>query len=135
MAESITTRFIAALGNLEKSRDLEPLASLFSEDTEVGNVIVPEKFHGAKGAREFWKKYRDTFETIESSFANTIEADGRAALEWRTKASGHDGEQISYEGVSILEVENDKIKRFRAYFDAGALARQMQSPETKVVER
>lgn len=131
MAESVSESFIAALRGLEKNRDADTLASLFAENAEVGNVIAPEKFRGVDGARDFWTKYRDTFDTIESSFSTTIEGGGHAALEWTTQASGRDGEKITYEGVSILEIENGKIRRFHAYFDPAALGRQMHSSEAK----
>lgn len=131
MTQSMTTRFTAALAEWEKYNNLETLAGLFSEEAEVGNVIAPRKFHGREGVCDFWKKYRDTFQSLESSFTSTIEQEGRAALEWRTEARGLDGKSISYEGVSILEIKNDRITSFRAYFDSGALGRQMLASEVK----
>lgn len=127
MSEAITEQFIKALGELESKRDSEPLQQLFSENSELGNVIVPEKFHGPEGANQFWTKYRDTFDEMRSTFRNRIISEERAALEWSTQANGADGSPIEYDGVSILEFENGKIKRFRAYFDPAALGRQVKS--------
>jgi limonene-1,2-epoxide hydrolase len=127
MSEALTERFIKALGELESARDASGLEAIFSDDSDLGNVIVPEKFHGREGTKAFWTKYRDTFHEIRSTFRNRIISDGRAALEWTTEAAGVDGQPIHYEGVSILEFEGDKIKRFRAYFDPAALARQVKS--------
>lgn len=126
MSNSVAHQFIEALGRLEQSRDLDSIAGLFTEDAEIGNVIAPEKFHGTAGARDFWTKYRDSFETLKSTFRNQILGEGRIALEWTTKGK-IDGNDVDYEGVSIIELEGEKIKRFRAYFDPTALTRFLQA--------
>ncbi len=134
MSNSLADRFIDALGRLEAHRDLDSIAALFAEDAEIGNVVVPEKFHGPQGARDFWTKYRDTFESVTSTFRNRIIEDGRIALEWATEATSAAGKQLQYEGVSVIETAGDRITRFHAYFDAGALGRQMETDETKIVQ-
>ena len=126
MSEQIAKRFVEALGRLEAGRDLEPMVALFSEGSEVGNVVSPEKFGGREGAREFWgAKYRDTFGEVKSTFRNVFAAAGRAALEWTTEGTAADGSPIRYEGVSILETDGESITRFCAYFDASNLGRQI----------
>lgn len=132
MSNSLTQRFTDALGRLERDRDADTIATLFSEDAEVGNVLAPEKFHGVDGARDFWTKYRDTFETLRSEFRNQIVTDGGIALEWTTEGTSANGSQVRYDGVSVLEVSNEKIRRFRAYFDAGSLGRQIETSDMKV---
>ncbi len=130
ISEQIADKFTEALGRLESGRDLETIAALFAENSEVGNVVAPEKYHGQNGAREFWEKYRDTFGEVRSTFRNRIITDGRAALEWVTEGTTRADSPVSYEGVSILEIEGDKIKRFRAYFNAGALGQQIAKEQT-----
>lgn len=126
MAEAIAEKFVEALGKLEAERDVETIVSLFGDDCEVGNIIAPEKFHGAEGARKFWTTYRETFGEVSSSFRNRIASEKNAALEWKTEGTNSRGQQISYEGVSILEMANGKIKRFYAYFDPSLLGEQMK---------
>ncbi|HEX8354530.1 MAG TPA: nuclear transport factor 2 family protein [Pyrinomonadaceae bacterium] len=126
MSEQLAKRFIEALGRLEAERELEAITSLFAEESEIGNVTSPEKFHGREGAREFWgAKYRDTFGEVESAFRNVFVTPGGVTLEWKTEGTSADGSPVSYEGVSILETDGEKITRFRAYFDAGDLGRQI----------
>ena len=134
MSNPLADRFTDALGHLEAHRDLDLIAALFADDAEIGNVVVPEKFQGPQGARQFWTKYRDTFDTVTSTFRNRIIEDGRIALEWTTEATSTGGKEIHYEGVSVLETTGDKISRFHAYFDSGALGRQMETDETNVVQ-
>ncbi len=125
MSAQVAEQFIEALRALEESRDLEKIVGVYAEDCEVGNIISPEKFHGHNGAREFWTKYRDTFGEVRSEFRNRIITDTRAALEWTTTATTTGGAPIKYDGVSLLEIEEGRITRFRAYFNAGNLGQQI----------
>ena len=126
MSERLAERFIEALGRLEAERDLETISALFSDESEIGNVVSPEKFHGREGARDFWgSKYRDTFGEVRSTFRNVFATETRAALEWTTEGTAHDGTPVRYDGVSILETDGERVTRFCAYFDAGALGRQL----------
>lgn len=126
MSKQTAEKFIAALGRLEAERDLETIVSLFAPDCEVGNIVSPEKFQGRDGARRFWgAKYRDTFGEVRSTFRNVFATERRATLEWTTEGTASDGTPIQYNGVSILETDGELITRFRAYFDAGRLGRQM----------
>lgn len=127
MQRSITEKFTEGLADLEKTRNADAIAMLFTAEAEVGNVIAPEKFYGVEGAREFWTKYRDTFATMTSTFRNTVVGDDRIALEWNTEATTSDGRSIQYSGVSVLELQGDGISRFRAYFDSAALGKQLAS--------
>lgn len=131
MEKHISEQFIDALRALEERRELEAMIALYGEQSEVGNINAPEKFTGAEGAREFWTKYRETFGEVRSTFRNRIVGDDRAALEWTTEGTTANGAPVSYEGVSILEIEGDRITRFRAYFDPEVLGRQIERAATQ----
>ena len=126
MSDEIAKKFIEALQALEDNKDAEPLTALYTEDAPVGNLIAPDRFHGQAGAREFWTEYRGTFDTAKSRFRNIIAGDGGAALEWTTEGTGFDGKPFTYIGVTVLEIEGDRIKRSSAYFDPQNLGRQIQ---------
>ncbi len=125
MSKEVAKRFKEALWKLEEDRDVEALVEVHAEDCSVGNVAVPETFNGHDGLREFWTNYRNTFDEMKSEFRNVFADDaGHAALEWTTEAT-EDGDNVSYGGVSILEIEGDKVKRFMAYFDPRSLTEQI----------
>ena len=124
MSKEIAERFVEALRTLEEDRDVEPLAEIHADDCVVGNVSVPETFDGQDGLREFWTEYRKTFGEMKSTFRNVFASDGRAALEWTTEGTSN-GDTVSYDGVSILEIEGDKVRRFMAYFDTRNLTHQV----------
>lgn len=126
MSEQVAHRFVEALARLEAERDVETIAELFAEESEIGNVVSPEKFHGRDGAREFWgAKYRDTFGEVKSTFRNVFRGGRLVALEWTTEGTTSNGTPVRYDGVSILETDGRLITRFCAYFDAGSLGRQL----------
>ena len=117
MSKEVAQKFVEALWKLEQDRDVEALVEIHTDDCDVGNVAVPRTFSGLDGLREFWTSYRDTFGEMKSEFRNVFaDESGHAALEWNTSAQAN-GNEVSYEGVSLLEIQNGKVSRFRAYFD------------------
>jgi ketosteroid isomerase-like protein len=125
MAHEISEKFIEALRELEQNRDVEKIVALFADDAEVNNVVTIENSHDLD-ARDFWQKYRDNFGEVQSEFKNKIYGDNSSALEWTTTGTGADGGDVSYEGVSILETDGDRITRFFAYFNPSKLGRQIE---------
>jgi len=124
MSREIADSFIEALHELEEDRDAEALVEIHTEDCEVGNVSVSETFRGHDGLREFWSEYRKTFGEMKSTFRNVFATEDGAALEWTTEGTSN-GETVAYDGVSILEVEGGKVRRFMAYFDSRRLTPQV----------
>ena len=125
MSKEVADKFVAALRKLEQDRDVEALVEIHTEDCDVGNVAVPKTFSGHDGLREFWTSYRDTFGEMNSEFRNVFADDaGHAALEWNTSGDAN-GNDVSYDGVSLLEIEDNKVSRFRAYFDPRTVNEQV----------
>jgi len=108
-----------------KTGTSRPWSEIHTENCDVGNVAVPGTFSGHEGLREFWMGYRDTFGEMRSEFRNVFADDaGHAALEWNTSGEAN-GNDVSYDGVSLLEIEEGKVSRFRAYFDPRSLSTQV----------
>ena len=125
MSQEVADRFVEALCKLEQDRDVEALVEIHTEDCDVGNVAVPRTFSGHDGLREFWTSYRDTFGDMKSEFRNVFaDEEGHAALEWNTTGKAN-GNETSYDGVSLLEIEDGKVTRFRAYFDPRTVNEQV----------
>jgi ketosteroid isomerase-like protein len=125
VSKEVADKFVEALWKLEKDREVEALVEIHTEDCSVGNVATSKTFDGHDGLREFWTDYRKTFDEMKSEFRNVFaDGSGHAALEWTTQGT-EDGDTVSYDGVSILEIEGDKVKHFMAYFDSRALTKQV----------
>jgi ketosteroid isomerase-like protein/rubrerythrin len=113
-------RFVEALRALEERYDLERMVALFDESAEIRNPTDDTPRVGQSGAREFWRAYRDSFEEIRSDFSNVVETDGTAVLEWTSRGRILGGRPIDYSGVSVIELQDGKVRKFRSYFDTKA---------------
>lgn len=125
MAKELTEKFIAALNEIEKNKNFDSMVELFDDSSEIGNVTQTENFKGADGALEFWQNYRAAFGDVSSTFKNEITDGNVSALEWKTEFNRPNGGDFHYHGVSIIEFEGEKIKRFFAYFDPQILGEQL----------
>lgn len=117
---NLAKRFVAALDDLHRNRDVEPLIDLFADDATLTKVGMPRQERGKQGARAFWQQYRDVFGSIDASFRHTVTGDGVAFLEWTSDGTLSDGSDFRYDGVSVLEAQGDTIDAFRTYYDTAA---------------
>lgn len=120
MANSVTERFIDALENAEQTKSTDDLVKIFTENCVLDSIANHNPSEGSEGAEKFWKAYLSTFQSIESEFSNVVEAEKTAVLEWTSKGKLADGHPITYRGVSILEIEGEKVAKFRTYYDSAA---------------
>jgi ketosteroid isomerase-like protein len=110
--------FIAALRALEETGDVESLVALYADDAETSGPTDTQPHAGKEGARRFWRMYRDSFESITSSFTNVVAgAGGTLMLEWTSEGRALTGGRVGYAGVSVVEMQGGRIQRFRTYFD------------------
>lgn len=119
MPETMADRFAKALQESEARRDPGPVAGLFAPDAELANLSHERR--GADGARTFWQEYLDAFGAIRSVFSAVKQFDGWAVLEWASEGTLPAGKPVKYRGVSVLEVDGDRVKKFRTYYDSAAL--------------
>jgi ketosteroid isomerase-like protein len=114
-------QFIAALRQVEERGDASVMRPLHAPEAEISNVTMTEPDRGPEGAERFWAKYRESFTRVHSEFRNVVEQDGAALLEWTTDVTTAAGVTTTYDGVSVLEFADGRIRRFRAYFNPLAL--------------
>jgi ketosteroid isomerase-like protein len=124
MAAVNADRFIAALREVEDVGRVDAMGPLHTADAEVSNVAMTEPDRGPEGAMEFWARYRESFTRVHSEFRNIVENERAALLEWTTEVTTAAGVTTTYDGVSVLEFADGKVRRFRAYFDPNALSTQ-----------
>jgi ketosteroid isomerase-like protein len=118
--------FAEALQRTEESRDPDHVARLFAPDAELSNYTHRES--GIEGARRFWFTYLEQFSDIRSTFSRIIEEGGQAALVWTSEGTLKGGQPIAYSGVSIIEADGDKVRRFETYYDSAVFLRPESSP-------
>ena len=130
-ASADAARFIGALHDVETKGDVEGMVALFDDDAVIQNPRDPAPLFGREGARRFWRTYRDSFEEIHSDFSKVVATDDTAMLEWTSIGRSVAGERIVYSGVSVVEMRDGLVHRFRAYFDTHEL--ESHPPEPRAV--
>ncbi|WP_027481727.1 nuclear transport factor 2 family protein [Deinococcus pimensis] len=119
MPKDVTDRFMQALQEAEQRKDPTPLVELYSEGSSTENLAIGP-YEGREGAREFWKKYLDVFQDIRSEFYGQADDDRTGVMEWVARGHLASGRPIEYRGVSVIEVEDGQVKKFRTYYDSAA---------------
>lgn len=120
--EDDTTRsFIAALRHLEQERDLDPMAELFTDDAEVRSIDGHGPRQGPDGVRALFEEYLKQFDKVRTTFTQVTEGGTHAALEWTTKAVRAGGYDVSYTGVTIIDLADGRVTGFRTCYDSAAL--------------
>ncbi|MBB5375997.1 ketosteroid isomerase-like protein [Deinococcus metalli] len=116
---TITDDFMAALNTAESSGDVSGLLALHADNVTLQN-LTDKEWSGTDGAREFWEAYLGNFEDIRSEFTESHEAAGMGVMEWVGTGHLKGGREISYRGVSIIEITDGKVVAFRSYYDSAA---------------
>lgn len=120
MPHATAKLFAQTLQQIEKDGDPAALVELFADDAELENLATKSPLKGRDGATQFWQKYLDGFERVESKFTHTHESDGVAVLEWVSEGTLPTGQPIRYRGVSVLELKGEQVRKFRTYYDSAA---------------
>lgn len=131
-----------------KSRAVEKHARSFFEATDAHDVermlehwaddgvedIVPVGvFRGKDEIRGFASGFLAASSDLEMTVERVIADDSHAVVEWRMRGTFDGsfqgleptGRKIDLRGTDILEIEDDRIKRLTAYYDATTFARQV----------
>ena len=114
----LTEAFMRALQRFEATGELGALLAMFAEDADALNLGRTEPARGTDQVAGFWRDYRSIFKTIRSEFTHVIEGKDGAVLEWVTRGTLLNGDPVEYKGVTVLETNGDRVRRFRTYYDS-----------------
>jgi ketosteroid isomerase-like protein len=118
MAGTVGRRFMAALQKAERTRDVGPLIELFDDAGETLNLGRTRPVQGREGLWRFWEDYLATFREVRSEFTHVVEGDGGTVLAWRSRGALRNGEPVESRGVSVLETDGERVRKFRTYYDS-----------------
>ncbi len=124
MASDMAQRFMDALQTIENEGEAGAVVELFAEDASLKRLSQREAYEGRDGARQFWQEYLATFQRLETTFHNVVEAGAQVVLEWESAGTLPGGSPLHYSGVSILEFDGDKVGNFRTYYDSAAFLKE-----------
>ena len=111
--------FAERLNQLEADGDVESfVAGVFTDDAELVRPEAHQRLQGGPGARSFWQQYLDHFDTVSSEFSRVVTADALGVLEWTSRGRLRGGGDITYSGVSLLDLDGEgRVTRFATYYD------------------
>ena len=110
--------FAERLTTVEQDRDVDAfVTAAFAEDVVLVRPETGQELRGHEGARTFWREYLQTFDAVRSTFSRV--QDGEVGvLEWTSEATLAGGRDITYRGVSLLDLADDgRVSRFATYYD------------------
>jgi ketosteroid isomerase-like protein len=108
------------LQDYEDTGEIEPLVALFNGQAELEKLASKTPSCGQEGARQFWQLYLANFQQVRSTFTHVMKGPDGIVLEWDSEGARPDGTPVRYRGVSILELDGEKVSRFRTYYDTAA---------------
>jgi ketosteroid isomerase-like protein len=107
-----------ALRGFERSGEPGPLLTLFDEECEAVVLGRTELARGPRELEAFWRDYRSGFRGVQTTFTHVVEGDSGAVLEWVAQGALASGEPVQLRGVTVLELEDGRIRRLRGYHDS-----------------
>ncbi len=107
--------FATALRAFEQDSDAAAFTQLFADGATVQRLDA----RGERGDVErFWTEYRGQFSDISTTFTHVVEGADATTLEWTSDGHLSDGRSVDYRGVTVIELDGDKITRLRTYYDS-----------------
>jgi len=126
IADDRARTFVARLRSFEQDSDPSGLVALFAPDATVLRFDARGERSGE--VEQFWREYREQFREVRSTFYNVVEGNDQFALEWTSDVVMPDERPITYRGVTVLDLDGEKIVRLRTYYDSAALMLVPASP-------
>jgi putative intracellular protease/amidase/ketosteroid isomerase-like protein len=110
-ARTITESYFAAEGR----RDLDAVLDHFSEDVRFtdprGRVLT-----GRAALAPFYADNMQALPRLRVELVDSLESNGRAALEWLAEGVDQGGEPVRMRGTNVVEVARGRFTAFRAYW-------------------
>jgi ketosteroid isomerase-like protein len=120
---AVSERFMAALHHLDEHADTGPMVELTAPEAVLRKLDRHQEETGPEGARVFWDDYRSVFATISTEFTSTLDGETGSSLEWVSRSTLADGAELTYSGVTVIDVDGDQVTGVRTYYDSAAFVR------------
>ena len=121
---NLTERFAEALHRIDSDRDTGPMVELTADDAELMKLDGNHVATGKDGATTFWDDYRNVFGDLETTFTHTVVGEGIAALEWTSTGTLRSGRPFEYNGVTVIQGDDEKVSGVRTYYDSAAFLQE-----------
>ena len=120
----LTERFADALRRIDSDRDTGPMLELTDDDAVLTKLDGNHTASGKDGAKTFWEDYRNVFGGLETTFTHTVVGEDIAALEWTSTGTLRSGRPFEYNGVTVIQGDDEKVSGVRTYYDSAAFLQE-----------
>jgi ketosteroid isomerase-like protein len=120
---AVSDRFMAALHHLDEHADTGPMVELTAPGAVLRKLDRHQEETGPDGARVFWDDYRSVFGSITTEFTSTLDGESGSSLEWVSRSTLKDGAELTYSGVTVIDVDGEQVTGVRTYYDSAAFIR------------
>ena len=121
---NLTERFADALHRIDADRDTGPMVELTADDAELMKLDSNHQATGKDGAKTFWEDYRNVFGDLETTFTHTVVGEDIAALEWTSTGTLRSGRPFEYNGVTVIQGDDETVSGVRTYYDSAAFLQE-----------
>ena len=121
---NLTERFADALHRIDSDRDTGPMVELTADDAELMKLDGNHQATGKDGAKTFWEDYRNVFGDLETTFTHTVVGEDIAALEWTSTGTLRSGRPFEYNGVTVIQGDDETVSGVRTYYDSAAFLQE-----------
>ena len=128
-SEDVVRAYFEALNG----RDYERAAGAFSDDCEFVSVPSGVRFTGTASMLHGLREFAEAFPDWAVEVSNVVASGPYVAVEWKTtgthegvfRGASPTGIRFRREGCSVAEVEDERIVRYRDYYDRATLLEQL----------
>lgn len=98
------------------SRDIEAMLENFTPDYRSEQPLQPDReFSGRAGIRQTWESRFNDFDEFHAEVRQCTVEGNRVWVEWHWRGIQVDEITFEAKGVTILEVDDGRIRRGRSY--------------------
>src|SRR5262245_26052972 len=103
----------------------EKIIQLYSWNYEGEDFSGSKKRSGTRGVKDLLEKVLHAFPNIHYTLIDYVESGDRLVLHWLAEGNHHgsflkipaSGKQVSIHGISIMKIENGKIRQGKLFWD------------------
>lgn len=106
--------------------DADAFANSFAEDGTTYDPVGTAGITGRDGIREFFNSICKNFKSVALTEECVFVAGNSAAVKWTGKGTSSNGQEVSFEGIDVFDVNEDgKIQTVRAYWNPAEMIAQL----------
>ena len=126
---SVEAHLFSSYAAAWSSNNVERVAAYFTDDAIYEDVALGRVHHGKSAIKAFAQGTFDALPGFKMKQQSLVLGNGSAAFEWVMSGTYREtGKSFSVRGVSVMQLENGKIRRNSDYWNMAEFQRQTRVP-------